>query len=602
MMFQSFAVRSDPSTGGPRLAALRTELARRGLDGFLVPRADAHQGEYIAPHDERLPWLTGFTGSAGFCIALRTVAGIFIDGRYRLQVRDQVDLTQFTPVNWPETKPADWLKQHLPQGGKVGFDPWLHTVAELEKLRDGLKGSGIELVSADNPVDEIWADQPPKPDAPMVHHPIEFTGKSHTVKCADLGAELAKAGQRAAVLTLPDSIAWLLNTRGSDIARNPVTLAFAILHDAGRIDLFLNPAKAGDTLRAHLGDGVSIRPEEDFPEALAKLQGPVRVDKDSAPVRVSELLDEAGIGIAYAADPVILPKACKNPVELDGARAAHIRDGAAVAEFLAWLSEEAPKEYLTEIDVVAKLEAFREATDVLRDISFETICGAGPHGAIVHYRVTDKTNRAISRGDVLLVDSGGQYRDGTTDITRTVAVGDVPDDAKFAFTLVLKGMIGISRLRFPDKLAGRDIDALARAPLWAAGLDYDHGTGHGVGSYLSVHEGPQRISRISHEVLKPGMILSNEPGYYREGAFGIRIENLIVVREAARIEGADDRAMLFFETLTLAPIDRNMIKPELLEPSERHWLDSYHGWVEHSLSEHCSEATRRWLRKACQPL
>lgn len=601
-MFQNFAEPSDPSTGAPRLAALRTALREAGLDGFLVPRADAHQGEYVAPHDARLPWLTGFTGSAGFCIALQKVAGVFVDGRYRLQVREQVDLTQFTPVNWPETKHADWLKEHLPEGGKVGFDPWLHTVAELEKLRSGLKGSGIELVPGDNPVDAIWTDQPPKPDAPMVHHPIEFTGKSHTAKCAELGAELAKAGQRAAVLTLPDSIAWLLNTRGHDIARNPVTLAFAILHDSGKVDLFLNPAKADDALRAHLGKTVSIRTEGDFAAALAGLSGPVRVDRDSAPVRVSDTLNAAGIEVAYGSDPAILPKACKNPVELDGARAAHIRDGAAMAEFLAWLSEEAPKGYLTEIDVVAKLEAFRAATDVLREISFDTICGTGPNGAIVHYRVTEKSNRSINPGEVLLIDSGGQYRDGTTDITRTVAVGDVPDAAKFAFTLVLKGMIGISRLRFPDTLAGRDIDALARAPLWAAGLDYDHGTGHGVGSYLSVHEGPQRISRASHEVLKPGMILSNEPGYYREGAFGIRIENLIVVREAPPIEGADDREMLFFETLTLAPIDRKMIKPELLNTSERHWLDSYHARVERSLSEHCSEATRRWLRGACKPL
>lgn len=601
-MFQNFAVRSDPSTGGPRLAALRAEMARRGLDGFLVPRADAHQGEYVAPHDERLTWLTGFTGSAGFCIALQKVAGVFIDGRYRLQVRDQVDLTQFTPVNWPETKPAEWLREQLPQGGKVGFDPWLHTVSELEKLRKGLTGSSIELVPSADPVDAIWTDQPEKPDAPMVHHPIEFTGKSHAAKCSDLGAELAEAGQRAAVLTLPDSIAWLLNTRGSDIERNPVTLAFAILHDSGKVDLFLNPAKAGDTLRAHLGDRVTIRPEADFAAALTALDGPVRVDKESAPVWVSDTLTAAGVGIAYGTDPAILPKACKNPVELDGARAAHIRDGAAMAEFLAWLSEEAPQGYLTEIDVVAKLEAFRAATDVLRDISFETICGAGPNGAIVHYRVTDKTNRSVNPGEVLLVDSGGQYRDGTTDITRTVAVGDVPEAVKFAFTLVLKGMIGISRLRFPNKLAGRDIDAVARVPLWSAGLDYDHGTGHGVGSYLSVHEGPQRISRASHEVLKPGMILSNEPGYYREGAFGIRIENLIVVREAPPIEGADDRDMLIFETLTLAPIDRNMIRPDLLTPSERHWLDSYHARVERSLSDHCSEATRRWLREACKPL
>jgi Xaa-Pro aminopeptidase len=601
-MFQDFAVRSDPSTGGPRLSALRAVLRERDLDGFLVPRADAHQGEYIAPHDERLPWLTGFTGSAGFCIALEKSAGVFIDGRYRLQVRDQVDLTQFTPVNWPQTKPADWLKQQLPEGGKIGFDPWLHTVAELEKLREELKGSGIELVPSENPVDAIWTGQPEKPDAPMVPHPIEFSGKTHVSKCLELGAELTKAGQRAAVLTLPDSIAWLLNTRGSDIERNPVTLAFAILHDSGKVDLFLNPAKAGDGLRAHLGDKVTIRPEGEFAEALIALDGPVRVDKDSAPAWVSDTLKAAKIEVAYATDPAILPKACKNAVELDGARAAHIRDGAAMAEFLAWLSEEAPKEYLTEIDVVAKLEAFRTATDVLRDISFDTICGAGPNGAIVHYRVTDKTNRSIARGDVLLVDSGGQYRDGTTDITRTVAVGAVPDNAKFTFTLVLKGMIGISSLRFPDGLAGRDIDALARAPLWSAGLDYDHGTGHGVGSYLSVHEGPQRISRQSHQVLKPGMILSNEPGYYREGAFGIRIENLIAVREAPPIEGADDRGMLFFETLTLAPIDRDMIKPELLTASEIRWLDAYHDRVEQALSKLCSPATRDWLHAACKPL
>ncbi|APX90573.1 X-Pro aminopeptidase [Brevirhabdus pacifica] len=604
-MFQQFEVTSTPANGPARLARLQATLADQGLDGFLVPKADAHQGEYVAPRDERLAWLTGFTGSAGFAIVLRDRAGVFVDGRYRLQVRAQVALSHFTPVDWPEVQPAAWLREALPEGGTIGFDPWLHTMGEIARLRQGLEGSGILLRALDaNPIDGMWEDQPAPPAAAARAHPIELAGLSHEEKRADCARALSDGGARAAVLTQPDSIAWLLNIRGGDIPRVPVMHGFAILHQDGAVDLFAAPAKLVG-LEEHLGKQVRIAPPEDFAPALKALEGPVRLDPATAPVAVGTLLEAAGITVVEGADPCALPKARKNAVELEGARAAHQRDGVAMVRFLAWLDRNTREEAaapLTEIDVIQRLEGFRAESGELRDISFETIAGTGPNGAIVHYRVTTDSNRPLERDNLLLVDSGGQYADGTTDITRTVAIGQPSGEHRRLFTLVLKGMINLSRARWPEGLAGRDLDALARIALWRAGMDYGHGTGHGVGSYLSVHEGPQRLARTGEVALVPGMILSNEPGYYREGAFGIRIENLVVVRAAGPVPGGDARAMLEFETLTLAPIDRALVDPDLLDTEERAWLDAYHAEVARVLLPRLDESDAAWLRAATAPI
>jgi len=603
-MFQSFAVTARPEQGPPRLAALRARLADIGLDGFLVPRADAHQGEYVAARDERLAWLTGFTGSAGFCLVLPKTAGVFVDGRYRTQVKAQVDTAHFTPVPWPDVKPGPWLAEHLPGGGRIGYDPWLATEKEIAGIATAAAAAGIALEPvADNPVDAIWPDQPAAPAAPVAIHPIEFAGEAAADKRDRLARTLAEAGQAAAVLTLPDGICWLLNIRGADVPRNPVVQAFAILHADGRLDLFIAPEKLDDAVRAHLGDGVAPHPPEAFAAALAALSGPVRVDPASAPVRVIQILEDAGIETARGEDPTLLPKARKNPAEIAGTVEAHLRDAAAMVEFLAWFDGAAPSGALREIDVVKALEGYRRRANELRDISFETICGSGPHGAIMHYRVTEDSNRRLQPGEIVVIDSGGQYLDGTTDITRTVAVGTAPDEARAPFTRVLQGMIAMSRLRWPVGLAGRDLDAIARYPLWLAGQDFNHGTGHGVGAYLSVHEGPQRLSRISHVPLEAGMILSNEPGYYREGAFGIRIENLIAVEPAPDLATADpERRMLAFRTLTWVPIDRRLILPAMLTPAERDWLDRYHARVLDLVGPRVGDAARAWLEAATAPI
>jgi len=596
--FQNFSEATTPDQGPPRLAALRKEMARTGLAGFLVPRADAHQGEYVAPRDERLAWLTGFTGSAGFCAALADQAGVFVDGRYRVQVKAQV-ADVFTPVNWPEIRLEDWLLAALPKGGVVGFDPWLHTSAEITRMEKTLTPAQIALRPVANLVDAIWTDQPDPPSAPAYAYPTKLAGKKSGEKRAEIARILQEAGQSAAVLTLPDSIAWLLNIRGGDLPHLPVTQAFAILHSDARVSLFSDPEKF-----AGLGPdpNIDLHPWDAFEPALQALSGPVRVDPATAPHQVRLVLESAGVAIAKGDDPCILPKACKTSAEIAATRAAHIRDGAAMARFLHWFDETAPKGGLTEIDCVRRLEDFRSDTGALCDISFDTISAAGPHAALPHYRVSTASNAPILPGQVYLVDSGGQYRDGTTDITRTLAVGDVGEEVKSAFTQVLRGVIAIHRLRFPKGLAGKHLDAFARAPLWAAGRDFDHGTGHGVGVFLSVHEGPQRLSRVSDVALQPGMILSNEPGYYREGAFGIRIENLIVVREAPALPGGDNRAMLEFENLTWAPIDRNLIVLAALDPVERAWIDAYHAQVAAMIGPDLPEDAANWLRRATAPL
>jgi Xaa-Pro aminopeptidase len=603
-MFQTYTATTSPADGPPRLRTLRSALSALGVQGYLVPRADAHQGEYVAPCDERLAWLTGFTGSAGFCIVLPDRAGLFVDGRYRVQARLQC-APEFTPVNWPETKPADWLRAACPNGAVIGFDPWLHTPDEIDTLQKGLKGSSITLRRLPNQIDPLWTDRPAPPLARAFAQPEALAGQSSAAKRTQIAQALSDAGQSATVLTQPESLCWLLNIRGADLPRLPVVQAFGILHADGRVDLFTHEVKFE---RLTLDDGVTLRPPEAFEPALRTLIGPVRLDKGTLPLRVLDLLKEAGVETAFMQDPCLLPKARKTEAELAGARAAHLRDGAAMVEFLCWLDAQAeklvsdPAHVLTEIEIARQLEAMRVRSNELVDLSFDTIAGSGPNGAIVHYRVTEDSNRRLLPGDLMLVDSGGQYRDGTTDITRTIAIGPVGALEAECFTLVLQGMIAISRARFPRSVAGGHLDALARYPLWLAGRDYDHGTGHGVGAFLSVHEGPQRLSRISTVPLAEGMILSNEPGYYLEGRFGIRIENLIATRKGAVPNGGDARDWLEFETLTLAPIDRRLIRADRLTPDERAWLDAYHARVLTLLRPLVSDVAGFWLEQACAPL
>ncbi|WP_112873691.1 aminopeptidase P family protein [Paracoccus endophyticus] len=596
--WQGFDAGADPAQAAPRVAALRAHMAAAGLDAVIVPRADAYQGEYVADCDARLRWLTGFSGSAGFVIVTADRAGVFIDGRYRVQVRAETDPAIFTPVPWPETSAAAWLREALPQGGVLGLDPWLHTRAEVEAMARGLDGSGIAVRSVANPVDAIWPDRPAAPQGAARIHDAALAGATPAERREAIGQSLAQAGQGAAVLTAPDSIAWLLDIRGADVPRNPVVQGFAIIDAQGGVDLFASPAKFDADLREHLGKAVRIHPPEALAAALARLPGPVRVDPDTAPEAVFAALESADVAIVRGCDPVALPKARKTGAELDGMRAAHRADAVAMIRTLAWIDAQPPGTF-TEIDVVRALESARRAAGA-RDLSFDTICGSGPNGAIVHYRVTRATDRTVRPGDVLLLDSGGQYPCGTTDVTRTMPVGRPDPSVRDAYTRVLQGMIALSRLRFPRGLAGRDIDAVARAPLWQAGMDYDHGTGHGVGAALCVHEGPLRISRRSDLAIEPGMIFSNEPGYYREGAWGIRIENLIAVEPAHSPDGRD---LLGFETLTLVPIDTRLIEPGMLSRAEIAWLDEYHARVAAEIGPLIDEAgVRDWLARATAPL
>ncbi|MCK0167312.1 aminopeptidase P family protein [Jannaschia sp. S6380] len=592
-MFQTFDVTARPDAAPPRVAALRAWMKKAGLDAFLVPRADAHQGEYVAPCDERLAWISGFTGSAGFAVILADRAAVFTDGRYTVQVAAQTDPATFEVVDWPTTRLADWLPQAMPDGGRLGFDPMLHSVAELEKIRALPR---IEAVAATNGVDTVWTDRPAPPSAPMSAYPVELAGRTAQDKRTEIGAAIAEAGASSFVTNQPDAIAWLLNIRGADIARTPIAQAFAAIHAGGTVDLICDPAKAAP-VADHLGDGVRVVPAGSLMDLLADLPARAGYDPTTCPVAMFEALEDP----VAISDPLALPKARKTDAEIAATVEAHLRDGAAMVRFLRWLDEGRPGD-ATEIDVVRALEGFRRDTNALRDISFETIAGSGPNGAIVHYRVNEESNRTLDRDSVLLVDSGGQYLDGTTDVTRTVPLGQPPRDIAHAFTRVLQGMIAVSRARFPIGVAGAHLDALARAPLWAEHRDYDHGTGHGVGVYLGVHEGPARISRASQVPLAPGMILSNEPGYYRAGEYGIRIENLVVVRAAERPDGGDDRRMLSFRTLTWVPIDRRLILRELLSPDELAWIDAYHAGVVERLSDRLDEGDMAWLTRMCAPL
>ena len=600
-MFQSFEVTTEPGNGPVRLAELRRELATRGLDGFLVPRADAHQGEYVAPGSERLAWLTGFTGSAGIAATLGDKAALFVDGRYTLQAADQVDGTAFEILHLVEHGLDRWLADTLTAGQRLGYDPWLHTLAGRRRLEKVAAKAGAELVAVDtNPLDAVWTDRPGPPTAAVEVHPPELAGRDVSDKLADIAEALADKEADAVVVTQPDALAWTFNIRGGDLPHVPVPLGFAVLNRQGKSDVFLDPAKLSNAVRAHLEAHANVHPPDAFPAHLAALgEGAARVmlPPNVGASAIHDIVTEAGGTVVEGADPTDLLKAIKNAAEQAGARAAHERDGIAVTRFLAWLDHEALSDTCDEITAARKLEALRVETGELREISFDTISGAGPNGAIVHYRVTEATNRAFTTGTLYLVDSGAQYRDGTTDITRTVALGTPSEDMRRAYTLVLKGHLAIGALRFPEGTTGAQIDALARQFLWQAGLDYDHGTGHGVGSYLNVHEGPASISKRGATALKAGMILSNEPGYYRAGAYGIRIENLVLVTEPEDLPGGD-KPVLGFETLTLAPYDRRLIDTGLLLAHERDQVDAYHARVRAALAGNLDGDDRAWLEAA----
>jgi Xaa-Pro aminopeptidase len=602
--FQSFDDEADRTAVPQRLAALRVELAHRGLDGFVVPRADRQQNENVPPSEERLAWLTGFTGSAGVAVVLRDRAVLFVDGRYTLQARDQVD-PAFAIEHVVETPPEKWLEANLTKGARLGYDPWLHTVEGAEKLAKACAAAGAALVpAAPNPVDAVWGDRPAPPLARVVLHDLRYAGEPAGRKLARIANEVEKAKADALVVSDPHAVAWAFNIRGGDVAHTPLPLAFALVRKTGRPSLYVDGRKLDNAVRNALEELADVREENALPAdltALGAAQQTVSLDQATAADALARVITEAGGKVARGTDPIAVMKACKNEVEIAGARAAHERDGAAVARFLAWLDREAPTARLTEIDAVAALETFRRDTGALKDVSFPTISGSGPNGAIVHYRVTRTTNRRIGSNELYLVDSGAQYLDGTTDITRTVAVGTPSALMRERFTGVLKGHIALARAVFPDGITGAQLDPLARQYLWRAGVDFDHGTGHGVGSYLSVHEGPAGISKRGTAPLRRGMIISNEPGYYRTAEFGIRIENLVLVVEAAPVEGAE-KPLNAFETLTLAPIDRRLIDVGLLGAEEIAWLDAYHARVLKMLAPAVDSETRAWLEAATQPI
>ena len=603
--FQSFEDRTERAASGARVAALRTELARRGLTGFVVPRSDRHQNEYVPASEERLAWLTGFTGSAGAAIVLMERAVLFVDGRYTLQVREQVDTSLFTIEHLVETPPDRWIETNLTSADRLGYDPWLHTVESAERLAKVCAAAGATLVAVEpDLIDAIWRDRPAPPLGAVTLHDLRFAGEAAEEKLARIRAELTKLRADALVVSDPHAVAWAFNIRGADVAHTPLPLAFAVVPQAGRPALFVDGRKLSNDVRDRLEGLADVREPADFVQAVAALgQGrkTVRLDQATAADALARLVITHGGKVARGACPIALMKAVKNQVEISGAQAAHIRDGAAVTRFLAWFDREAAHGTLTEIDAVAALESFRRDTGLLKDISFPTISGAGPDGAIVHYRVTSKTNRRTAPGELFLIDSGGQYQDGTTDITRTVAVGEPTAEMRERFTRVLKGHIAIARAVFPEGTTGAQLDSFARQFLWSHGLDFDHGTGHGVGSYLSVHEGPARISKLGTTALRRGMILSNEPGYYKAGTYGIRIENLVLVVEAAAVPGAE-KPLNAFETLTLAPIDRRLIVANMLTPEETEWLDGYHARVAQTLSPLVDAETRAWLAAATRPL
>ena len=593
-----------------RLDALRKELARQGLDGFVIPISDEHLSEYVGAYAQRLQWLTGFGGSAGTAAVLKDKAAIFVDGRYTLQVRDQVDGRLYEYKSVPQDSIAEWLAANAGEGAKVGFDPWLHTSGWAKGVAKVLEDARAELVPVErNPVDAVWQDQPELSAAPAFVQDEALAGRSSANKRAEVAEWLKAKKLDAAVISALDSVAWLLNIRGADVDRTPVALSYVIAHADGTADWFIAPGKVPPEVATHLGNAVRVQPRDRFTHALGELSGKrVAVDPDRSVAAIFTAIENAGAEPVRLTDPVVLPKAIKNAAEQAGHRAAQARDGAALARFLHWLSVEGPKGAVDELSAAARLHEFRKDTGDLRDLSFDTISGAGPNGAIVHYRVSDETNRKLEPGSVYLVDSGGQYPDGTTDVTRTVWIGpgEPSAEVKDRFTRVLKGHICLATQTFPVGTSGSQLDTLARQFLWQAGLDYAHGTGHGVGSFLAVHEGPQRIAKArggqagTEQELFAGMILSNEPGYYKTGEYGIRIENLVLV-EKREIPGAEGE-WLGFETLTLAPIDRALVDRSLLSEAEVAWWNAYHAHVRKVLAPEFEGAALAWLEEACAPL
>ncbi|WP_062216903.1 aminopeptidase P family protein [Aureimonas sp. D3] len=607
-MFQDFDDRSDASQTASRVERLRAALREAGVDGFVIPRADEHQGEYIPPSSDRLRWITGFTGSAGVALVLPASAAVFVDGRYTVQVRVQIDASVFAPESSVETPLAAYLKDKA-KGLRIGIDPWLHTLAEVKSLEKAMEEAGGALVLLPhNPVDRIWQDRPLPPKGRVTLQPVAYSGLESAEKLETIREGLRKAGADATVLTDPSSVAWVFNIRGGDVSHTPLPLSFALIPADGRPTLFIDADKLDGEASAYLSGLADLEAPDQLEGALARFadEKAVMLDPALAADRLSRIVTKVGGRVIEKEDPARLPRARKNAVEIEGSRRAHLRDGAAIASFLSWLDRQ-PAGSITEIDAAQKLEAIRtrfgEADGMpLRDLSFDTISASGPNAALPHYRVNRDSNRTLGDGEIFLIDSGAQYQDGTTDITRTVAIGVVPDEARQKFTLVLKGMIAISTARFPKGTRGMDLDPLARIALWKAGCDYAHGTGHGIGSFLAVHEGPQSISKRGVAVLEPGMIVSNEPGYYREGAFGIRIENLLLTLEAAEIEGGD-LPMHGFETLTFAPIDRRLVVRSLLSEAEIDWLNAYHAEVAARIAPQLDdEEDRRWLELATRPL
>ncbi len=608
-MFEAHFQTFEEPEGGvaltARLAAFREELLRRKLTGFVIPRADQQQNEYVPPSDERLAWLTGFTGSAGMAAVLLQEAAVFVDGRYTVQVAKQVDTNAWSIQSLVEPPPENWLSDHLKPGDRLGFDPWLHTTAAVERLKAACAKAGAELVAVDsNPIDAVWHERPAPPLGAVTIHPMEYAGESEADKLTRIRTEIDKLGVDAIVLSDSHTVAWTFNIRGADVSHTPLPLSYALVPRNGRPQIFIDHRKLSNSSRNHLEASADVREPDALVTSLRDLAttgAAVALDGATAADALSRLVETAGGRTVRASDPIALLKAMKNAVEIKGTMTAHRRDAVALAKFLAWIDREAPKGGLTEIDTVEALETFRRNTGALKDVSFPTIAGTGPNGAIVHYRVTRKSNRRIAPGDLLLIDSGAQYEDGTTDVTRTIAIGEPTDEMRDRFTRVLRGHIAIARAVFPDGTTGAQIDAFARQFLWHAGLDFAHGTGHGVGSYLSVHEGPARISKLGTTPLKRGMILSNEPGYYKTDAFGIRIENLELVIEAD-INDAE-QPMNEFQTLTLAPIDRRLINAHRISKRELSWINDYHARVRCEIAPLLDdEETRTWLHAATEPL
>jgi Xaa-Pro aminopeptidase len=599
-MYQTYDVRGGADQGRKALPLIRSQLLAMGLDGIFVPHEDEWQNEYLPDCTERLSWATGFTGSAGAAIIMAESAFLFSDGRYTIQAETQTAGELFQRRDLVEQGPAVWLKTDAPKGARIGYDPKLVAPDALARLNEAALESGVNLIALEaNPIDLAWEDRPAEPIAEIVPHLETFAGESSASKRSRLGEKLTRDGIDASILTAPAALAWLFNIRGKDVTRTPLPLGSAILRQDGTATLFVKPEKVTPALRGHLGNQVSICADSDFTQALGDMAGQsVLVDPSLSSAHVFDVLESGGAKIVRAQDPTVLPRATKNDVEIAGTKRAHARDGAALVRFLHWFDQEAPKGNLTEIDICKALENFRVETGALQDLSFDSISGAGPNGAMCHYRVTEETNRMLDQDNLFLIDSGGQYFDGTTDVTRTMAVGTPTSEMKDRFTRVLKGHIALSRVRFPKGTTGSALDVLARMSLWEVGLDYDHGTGHGVGSYLGVHEGPHRIAKMPNHVgLEAGMIVSNEPGFYKTDGFGIRIENLQFVTPATDIDGGE-RPMLGFETLTLAPIDTRVIDVSLLNPVERDWLNTYHARVLAEIGPRVEGDVLQWLKAA----